>query len=143
MIKSFRGLLQNSEQKRIKLSTNNGLTGYKIHKFMIMPNSPFGDNTEYVVKITTQELATLSADVNLDSPLILAVAAASNSAGWGGNQPDKNIVFDNKKFNQDIYISTKNSSGTDAINYYLELETMPISKDEATVATLRDMRGRE
>ena len=35
MIKSFRGQLADEEQDTIRLSTKNGLTGYKINKFQI------------------------------------------------------------------------------------------------------------
>ena len=44
-------------------------------------------------------------------------------------------------FNQDIYITCYSTDNK--INYYIELEQVPLSKDEATVATLKDMRGRE
>ena len=54
------------------------------------------------------------------------------------------IIYDNIKFNQDVYITAKDvSGGSGATNYYLELEQMSLSDNEATVATLKDMRGRE
>ena len=53
------------------------------------------------------------------------------------------IVFDQTVFNQDIYITHKDVSIGQAVNYYLELEQVKLAKDEAAVATLKDMRGRE
>ena len=52
-------------------------------------------------------------------------------------------MFDHVKVNQDIYISHHNADGTSSCNYYIELEQMKLNLDEATVATLKDMRGRE
>ena len=39
-IKTFRGMLKDPEQQRIKLSTNNGLTGYKIRKLQLFSIQP-------------------------------------------------------------------------------------------------------
>jgi hypothetical protein len=35
VMKSFRGKLADGEQERISLSTNNGLTGYRVTKFQL------------------------------------------------------------------------------------------------------------
>ena len=52
------------------------------------------------------------------------------------------VLFDNKKFNQDIFVTHKNLHGdASPCNYYVELEQFKLSVDEASVATLRDMRG--
>ena len=37
MIKSFRGLMDDGTQNTIRLSSNNGLIGYKIVNFQIIP----------------------------------------------------------------------------------------------------------
>jgi hypothetical protein len=50
-------------------------------------------------------------------------------------------IFDNIKFNQDIYITLKNSSYTAEINYYMELEKSDLALDEQTVATLKNIRN--
>jgi hypothetical protein len=44
-------------------------------------------------------------------------------------------------FNQDIYISNVDSIGSNAMNYYIELEQSTLSLDENTVATLKDIRN--
>jgi len=51
------------------------------------------------------------------------------------------VIFDHVKFNQDIYITHTNTDGDAEMNYYLELEKVKLTLDEATVATLKDMRG--
>ena len=52
-------------------------------------------------------------------------------------------MFDNVTFNQDIYVTHTDTNSAIPINYYIELEQRKIDLNEATVATLKDMRGRE
>ena len=143
MIKTFRGLLADGAIDRIRLSTNDGLTGYKIKKFEIIAENNGTTDFEHTVKLHLQNPVTASAEVNFDDPLLLGVAftEGNNSSNYIG-QPLINI-FDQMKFNQDIYVSHVDSKGALNCNYYLELEQVKLDLNEATVATLKDMRGRE
>jgi len=51
------------------------------------------------------------------------------------------IIFDNVTFNQDIFITAIDIGAAAECNYYLELEQFTLDLSEATVATLKDMRG--
>mgnify|MGYP003628483199 FL=1 len=51
MIKSFRGVLADGGQDRIRLSTKDGLTGYKVVKFQTMSVSPGLEQHESVTQI--------------------------------------------------------------------------------------------
>ena len=78
--------------------------------------------------------------INFESPTLLAALFyEGNSNDYYTTQTV--TLFDNMTFNQDIYITCYSTDNK--INYYIELEQVPLSKDEATVATLKDMRGRE
>ena len=142
IMKSFRGKLADSEQQRISLSTNNGLTGYTIKKFELMPIDA-DEDVESTVKVYSVEQSTVDADIDFNQNTLLAVGIIR--AGTGVSQPLTVItVFDNVKFNQDIFISYRDNETADkTINYYIELEQIKLNLDEATVATLKDMRGRE
>ena len=148
MKKSFRGLIGDAEQQQIRLSTNNGLTGYRINKFDIISTAPGTGNHEYVAKVfTTDNDETGSprasnATVDFDDPTLLAVSYYTDNSSSAGNPPGMIIVFDTTTFNQDIFITIQDATGN-AIdcNYYLEVEQVTLSKDEATVATLKDMRA--
>jgi len=143
-IKSFRGKIAGTtgkEQDIISLHTNDGSTGYRIKKFQVMPEDPFTGNTEYVCKIYSVSQTTFDTVVDFSDNTLLAVAAVNDTGGWGGNLPDDNVVFDNMTFNQDIYISMKHVAGSDALNYYIELEQIKLDLAENTVATLRDIRN--
>ena len=142
MNKTFRGQLAHETQDTIRLSTNNGLTGYKIVKFEIMQTDP-SEQPENAVKVYTHEQATIDANVNFNDPKLLAAGMLWSST----NQiypHDKQIIFDNKIINQDIFITNFDEQfNAAALNYYLELEQIKLDHDEAAVATLKDMRGRE
>ena len=143
MKKTFRGKLEDGGQATIRLSTNNGLTGYRIAKFAIMMEQPGNTAQESVVQVFTTErssVPTSSATVNFDDPTLIAAAYQDTNV-----HPTEVVIFDNVVFNQDIYITyTDNGSGTNEdINYHIELEQEKLDVNQATVATLKDMRGRE
>ncbi len=139
MIKSFRGSLDDLEVDTIRLSTNDGKTGYRIVKFELMPSLPGGAVQDSVMQIYTMPQTTASSTVDFDNPLLLAAAIYSqHQTQYTFNT---GVIFDNVKFNQDIYITHKDEAVGQACNYYIELEQVTLSVSEAAVATLKDMRG--
>ncbi len=141
MIKTFKGLLADDTEQIIRLSTNEGLRGYKIKKLQLFPSN-YNVTDEYNCRVYSVAGKTNNTTFNFDDPQLLAAAYFENSNGVDPVSKDAVVVIDNKKINQDIFIQHKSQSGN-SCNYYLELETMTLTKDEATVATLKDMRGRE
>ena len=147
MKKSFKGQLADNELQQIRLSTNTGLTGYKIVKLQLMPVDPISTNQESVVQIFTTRNDATGAErtptsiIDFTDPTLLATAYVENDNS--GSTPafvDAAAIFDNMTINQDIFL-THVEQGTNAVNFYLELEQIKLSKDEATVATLKDMRA--
>jgi hypothetical protein len=138
---SFRGNIPDGLQDKINLRTNNGKVGYKITKFQIISNEPATTTAEIVCKIFDKDQsASVGHDVDFTDGNLLAVAYIeehSNSTDFGGT----NIIFDNKIFNQNIFVTASDGSGgTKSCNYYIELEAMPISDLEATKLTLQSIR---
>ena len=75
-----------------------------------------------------------------DQTLLAAAFYQNNAQDQYASSLD--VVFDNMKFNQDIYVTfTDSASATIKINYYLELEMVDLRLDEQTVATLKDIRN--
>ena len=143
MSKTFRGKLAMGTEERIRLSTNTGLTGYKIKDFNIISVTPGSSNSEFIGQVYVQS-TTPSATVDFSSPNLLAVAFRKSVGNDGLGADSEVIIFDSKKFNQDIFISIMDATGnTVECNYYIELEPIKLDLNEATVATLKDMRGRE
>jgi len=141
-IKSFRGLIADDSIDTVSLHTNTGSTGYKITKFQIIPNKSGTAPGEHTIKIFKVPQTTATAAIDFSDNTLLAVAYIENGSSAGNMQPDV-IIFDNEIFNQDIYITHTDESGTESCNYYFELEQVNLSLDENTVATLKDIRNIE
>ena len=145
MIKSFRGLIADGEQQRIRLSTNQGLIGYTIKKFELFPQKPGQESVESTVLLWTEEQdtpSTTAVTVDFNAPQLLAAACFHDSSSESNLNP-LYVVFDNVTFNQDIFVTHTDTNSAIPINYYIELEQRKLDLNEATVATLKDMRGRE
>jgi len=140
MIKTFRGLLADGGQDRIRLSTIKGKMGYKIVKYQCMQDG-FG-NSEMVLKIYKQSQSSIDAVINFTDSDLLAACMISGSGGAEAAPEDITIIFDTEIFNQDIYITAAVSSSADLINYYLELEVIPLDDKGAEYTTVKDLRMR-
>jgi len=138
---SYRGTLDMGQQDRIRLSTLNGKTGYKITNFQIIGTTPGQNSPEYIAEIyKTDQTGSIGYDVQFTNSDLLAVAFLNGNTNpaYASNEL---IIFDNEKINQDIYVSiTDATGGTVPCNYYIELETMSLSDIEATMLTLQSIR---
>jgi len=140
MIKTFRGLLANSGQDRIRLQTIKGKVGYRITNLQLMTNNNSGYDVESTVQIF-KESQTATSTVNFTDSNLLASGYLT-----AGNQPYEAtaniIIFDNEIFNQDIYISHVDDGGNARpCNYLLSLEVIPLDDAGAEYTTLKDMRA--
>jgi len=144
MIKTFRGLIVDGGQDTIPLHTTDGSTGYRIVKFNIFPWRPGAADVESVLQIWKTEQATpstTSVDVDFSDPVLLAAAYVAEGGGTDQGPLLDLVVFDNETFNQDIFITHTAVTGTESMNYYIELEQFRLSENENTVATLKDIRA--
>jgi hypothetical protein len=139
---SFRGLMADGAQERISLETIRGVKGYKITKFELIMQEPGQVNVEHTVKI--YKVLQTSIDNTIDFSDNTLIGASYYTEGSSDIYPGFiTIVFDNEIFNQDIYITHSDVGGTAAVNYYIELEQMDLNMDEATVATLKNIRNND
>jgi len=143
-IKTFRGQLGNAGQDTIVLHTNNGATGYRIKKFMILPESPGDVQQESIVQIWKEEQTTVpteEANIDFQDQRLLAAGVGWYGAVASNNSQSQTIFFDNEVFNQDIYVTHTDNASNQKINYYIELEQIKLDLNENTVATLKDIRN--
>jgi len=139
MIKTFRGILADGGQDRIRLQTIKGKVGYRITKFQLMPYDGGNVNQESTVKIYRNKQSTIDGLVNFTDSDLLAAGYLENTSGANYTGVPLVVIFDNTLFNQDIYVTHKDtSSGT--CNYYIELEVIPLDDAGAEYTTLKDMR---
>ena len=143
---TFRGQLPIGVQEKLHLSTNDGLTGYRIKKFQVISSLPgaSGQSVEYVAKIyTTDQTGNISAGVDFsDTDLLAAIHHQDQHAS--DNPASTTIIFDKEMFNQDIYLYITDADGdTVPANFYVELEQFKININEATVTTLKNLRSNQ
>jgi len=142
MIKSFRGMLADGQQETIRLSTNNGLIGYKIKKFQVMTaDIPSSIESSNLIALFKYEQDAVAEVVSFDDPTLLAAIDYRQHDNEAYGIVANQIVFDNEIFNQDIFITNKDMLTGASMNYYIELERMKLDLAEASVATLKDIRG--
>jgi len=139
-IVSFRGLIADGAEDPIVLHTINGSTGYRIVKFQLQFRAPGTQSTESIVKIYKTSQTSVDAVIDFSDNRLLAAAFLSGSTS--ATSPEEiTVVFDNEIFNQDIFITHSEVAGGEPVNYYIELEQMPLDLNENTVATLKDIRN--
>ena len=139
-------MLADGGQERIPLQTNKGLIGYRVVKFQIVSAKPGTTTAEHVVQIWKVEQATVpttSPAIDFSSQTLLGIAIAGNSTNISAPSDPGPIIFDNEIFNQDIYVTHTEAHAAEECNYYIELEQMDLALDEATVATLKDIRNND
>jgi len=140
MIKTFRGMLTHDTEDRLRLSTIKGKVGYQIVKFELMQSTlTASDQVSFVKIVKSPYTRTTSIDFTDSDILAVGILRTGNLLTEGSL--DNPIVFDNEVFNQDIYINLKNLDGTLSVNYYLELEVIPLDDSGAEYTTLKDMRS--
>lgn len=144
IIKTYKGKLPVGEQEKIHLSTNDGLTGYRINKFQILSSTPGTTaSVEYVGQIfLTDQTGNITNAVDFSNADLLAVAfyQIRSDASVAG---ESTIIFDKETFNQDIFINiTDAEGGTVPCNFYLELEQFKLDLNTSTYHTLKNIRSR-
>jgi len=140
MIKTFRGLMADGAQDTIVLHTNDGSIGYRIVKFQVMENEPGAKTLEGACKIYKVEQTAIDNVVDFSDNTLLG-AADYNKSQDSSYSKSVVIIFDQEVFNQDIYVTWKDNSSDEKLNYYIELEQIKLDLNSNTVATLKDMRN--
>jgi len=122
---SFRGLLADGGQDRIRIQGATGDIAWRITKFQAIQAAPGVASTESVIKIYREEQTSIDAVVDFTQDELLGVAL------WHkfGNQysPTDSVIFDNALFSRNIYITHSNLDGSESCNYYIELEEVKVS----------------
>jgi len=138
VVKTYRGALKDGAQDKIRLQTIKGKVGYQIRAFRLFP--PTGDsNIEATVKIYKTEQSTIDNTVNFTDSNLLAAAMFTDTTS--ANYPAEfHVIFDNEIFNQDVFITHSDPVMTAKVNYYIELEIIPLDDANAEYTTLKDMR---
>lgn len=139
VVKTYRGLLAHGAHDRIRLSTIRGKVGYRIKKFQLMPKDA-NENTEHIMKIYSVDPTNKTGDlVNFSDSDMLAAGMYWSSTSQASVH-ETIVVFDAVLFNQDIYVTCDDEASTAPMNYYIELEVIPLTDQAAEFTTLKDIR---
>jgi len=121
---SFRGLLADGAQDRIRIEGATGDIAWRITKLQAITTSPGNTTAEAVIKVYREEQSTVDGLINFVDAELLGIVF------WSGRTsavPGDTIIFDNSLFTRNIYVTAKDvDSGRDT-NYYMELEEVKIS----------------
>jgi len=139
-IKTYRGLLADGGQDKIRLKTNKGEVGYRITKFEAIPSAPGSGSSNHILKIYKVSQSTPTSTIDFsDNTLIGSLWLRDNvDANYAG--AIESIIFDNEIFNQDIFITHVETVGAETCNYYIELEQVMLNENQTTMATLQSLR---
>ena len=138
VVKTFRGLLADGGQDRIRLQTIKGKVGYRIVKLKLIATDP-DETVESTLKIYKTQQSSVTNGINFTDNDLLA--AAIYHASTDNYRPmDIIIVMDKEIFNQDIYVTLQSADYSASLNYYIELEVIPLDDAGAEYTTLKDMR---
>jgi len=129
-IKSFKGLLVDDSQDQIYLAGGDSTKGYRIVKFEILPATPGDVSMEHCTKIYKTKQTSIDDNINFSDDSLLGAAVYAGGSSTSYPQIQTAVVFDNEVFNQDIYVTQKDTQNG-AINYYIELEEVTMSDAEA------------
>jgi len=131
-VHSFRGLLGDGGQDEINLERQNVNLAYRIIKFQIIPpGAPSApDAQDSIVQVWREKVVTIptsSETIDFTNPNLLA-AAIGIFGGISSNVTPfvEVIVFDNTLFSRNIYVTHTDNEDTKSMNYYLELEEVPV-----------------
>ncbi len=116
-IKTFRGQIADDGTDTIRLSTQNGMTGYRIVKLQLYPVEAGQQNTENTLKI--YKVPQTSVDNNVDFRDTNLLAAAYYQDGTDVNLAGYHLesVFDREIINQDIYLTHTDTASDQGINF--------------------------
>jgi len=141
VVKTFRGLMADGGQDRIRLSTIKGKMGYRIVKFQVMGQDS-STSYEAVCKIFKETQTSVTTTINFTDTTLLAAAIYQQNATGQTYPVDQVTIFDNEIFNQDIFITYTTSYASGTLNYYIELEVIPLDDKSAEYTTVKDLRTR-
>jgi len=137
-VHSFRGLLVDGGQEKIRIQGPVGAIAWRITKFELMGEKPTSDDIEAVVKIYREFQSSIDGVINFTDDELLA-------AGYWKEQNSQypisqQIIFDNALFVRNIFVTHTDISVGEDCNYYIELEEVTVSaigKSQLAVAAAR------
>ena len=125
-VHSFRGLLGDDGQDEINLERQNANLAYRIIKFEVIAQNPGVESQESTIKIYKEKQSSLATTIDFTDPDLLGAALYHDDSN-AAYPVSLVVIFDNTLFSRNIYISHKDGLVGQYINYYIEIEEVPVS----------------
>ncbi|GAG85656.1 unnamed protein product [marine sediment metagenome] len=125
-VHSFRGLLADGGQDEINLERSNVNLAYRIVKFQVINRNVGATAAESAVKIWKESQSSIDNIVDFGNPDLLGAAYYQDSTS-SAEASSVDIIFGNKIFSRNIYVTSAGTVQTADMNYYIELEEVPVS----------------
>jgi len=126
---SFRGILADDTQDKIRIEGATGEIAWRITKFQIIGNNPGAGSQDSVMKIYRESQSSVDGLVDFSDAELLGVAYWTTheaASAYTGEPPI--VIFDNDLFSRNIYVTHEDvGSNAQRCNYYIELEEVKVS----------------
>jgi len=125
-VHSFKGLLSNGGEAEINLERQNVTLAFRIIKFQIIQTTPGATHAEAVVKVFREQQTSIDAVIDFSNTDLLAAAFYEDNDSVTYNH-STTVIFSNELFSRNVYVTSFHASGhTEPMNYYIELEEVPV-----------------
>jgi len=132
-VHSFRGLLTDGEQQKIRIQGPVGAIAWRITKLGIIGYKPGRSNpVESIISIWREEQTSIPDPMLVDftnNELLGVGLWAMGEDTTAGSQvfSKETIIFDNALFSRNIYVTHVDNASSESCNYYIELEEVKVS----------------
>jgi len=127
-IHTFRGLLADGGQERVRIQGATGEIAWRINKLEIIGIRPSSTVQESTVKIYREKQDSVTDSIDLSDTNLLAVAYRETYSSSTGGGDESVIIVVTDLFARNIYVTHEDGSSGGACNYYIELEEVKVSK---------------
>ena len=126
-VHSFKGLVADGDQRKIRILGPVGAIAWKITKFEIMTDDPHQATVKHVVKIWREKQSSFNDSVDFSDDELLAAATRNEAPGGEDQAGYGTVIFDNALFVRNLYVTNNEGHNSKAANYYIELEEVKVS----------------
>jgi len=123
---SFRGLLADGAQDKIRIQGPVGAIAWRITKFELLTYIAGDSAYEHVVKIYREYQDSVTGTIDFSEDELLAAAYLEGN-GANNVSDNLNVIFDNALFVRNIYVTHFDVDVSESVNYYIELEEVKVS----------------
>jgi len=123
---SFRGLLADGGQDKIRIEGATGEIAWRITKFELLPNTPGVAEYMHVGKIYREEQSSVDGVIDFTNTELLAAGYLVGSNATNTTE-SLSVIFDNALFTRNIWVTNKDIDLVQSLNYYIELEEVKLS----------------